>query len=75
MSVKISSITDHKRGQFYIDVLIDGKRYKRCSSMAEANEFVRHEKDRAGVAKVEVTLREIIYMLMKTELYETAYSI
>lgn len=75
MSVLINSVEDHREGLFYVNICIDGKRHpRRFSSMMEAIDCVRHEKDRGGHDECFVTLKEIVIMATKQFAYESCYS-
>ena len=73
MKVNVRSVEDHRVGSFYVDVRVEGKGFKRFSSMVEAMGFVRHERDRAGHSEANINLKEIVLMPMKEMVYETAY--
>ena len=76
MSVLINKVEDHKDGSFYVNICIDGRWHPRkFSSMMEAIDCVRHEKDRGGHEKADITLREIIIMATKQLAYESCYSL
>ena len=76
MSVQINSVEDHKAGSFYINICIDGKRHpRRFSSLVEALDCIAREKERCGLERAEVTLKQIVIMATKQWSYETCYSL
>ena len=74
MSIKINTVEDHRKGEFYVDANLSGIR-ARFESMVDCQKWMNWMKKTGDIGQLFVELREIVITAKQQIVYESCYAI